>query len=321
MKSLANFIRQRIIEKIIKELNQRKQLKRVEVNIMAYVIITDVTCDLPEEIVKNHNLIVMPMKYSVGNKNYTNYVDFKEQPLEEFYAEMRNGQVTHTVQLNSEVYKSTYSKYLEEGNDILGIVFSSGLSGSFNSARLAVEELKVEYPGRKIEIVDTLAASSGEGLIALQAAINKENGMTLEQNHVAIEEFKLYVSHWFTVDNLEYLRRGGRVSNVAAFAAKMLNIKPVLHVDNDGHLIPMVKKLGRKPSIKEIVKQYVDTYDKTYDTIFITHADCIDDALYLKKLILEVSQPKNIIISNIGTVIGSHSGPGTLALFFKASHR
>ncbi len=286
-----------------------------------YVIITDVTCDLPQELIDEHNLIVMPMQYSVDDKNYTNYPDFREQALKDFYADMEAGKVTHTVQLNSEVYKDTYKKYLEEGKDILGVIFSSGLSGSFNSARIAVEELKQEYPESKILIVDTLAASTGEGMIALKAALNKEAGMSLEENYKAIEDIKLHVAHWFTVSNLEYLRRGGRVSNAAAYAAKVLNIKPVLHVDNEGHLIPVSKKIGRKNSIKEIVKQYEETHDEESDTIIISHAECLEDANYLKQLVLEVSSPKNIIMSNIGTVIGSHSGPGTLALYFVASKR
>lgn len=286
-----------------------------------YVIITDVTCDLPQELIDEHNLIVMPMQYSVDDKNYTNYPDFREQALKDFYADMEAGKVTHTVQLNSEVYKDTYKKYLEEGKDILGVIFSSGLSGSFNSARIAVEELKQEYPESKILIVDTLAASTGEGMIALKAALNKEAGMSLEENHKAIEDIKLHVAHWFTVSNLEYLRRGGRVSNAAAYAAKVLNIKPVLHVDNEGHLIPVSKKIGRKNSIKEIIKQYEETHDEESDTIIISHAECLEDANFLKQLVLEVSSPKNIIMSNIGTVIGSHSGPGTLALYFVASKR
>lgn len=286
-----------------------------------YKIITDVTCDLPIDVIEKHDLIVMPMKYQLGDVEYMNYADFREQPLKEFYDGMRNGAKTLTMQLNSEVYIQTYRKYLDEGYDILGIVFSSGLSGSYNSARLAVLELKEQYPDRDIRIIDTLAASTGEGLIALQAARNKEAGYSLDKNYVAIEEFKLYVAHWFTVDDLEYLRRGGRVSNTAAFAGKLLNIKPVLHVDNAGHLIPIYKKIGRKISIREIAKQFAETVDKSYDTIFITHADCIQDAEFLKKLILEVYEPKEIILSNIGTVIGSHSGPGTLALFFKANHR
>ena len=280
-----------------------------------YKIITDVTCDLPIDVIEKHDLIVMPMKYQLGDVEYMNYADFREQPLKEFYDGMRNGAKTLTMQLNSEVYIQTYRKYLDEGYDILGIVFSSGLSGSYNSARLAVLELKEQYPDRDIRIIDTLAASTGEGLIALQAARNKEAGYSLDKNYVAIEEFKLYVAHWFTVDDLEYLRRGGRVSNTAAFAGKLLNIKPVLHVDNAGHLIPIYKKIGRKISIREIAKQFAETVDKSYDTIFITHADCIQDAEFLKKLILEVYEPKEIILSNIGTVIGSHSGPGTLALF------
>ena len=288
---------------------------------MSYVVISDVTTDLPVDVIDEHNLIIMPMKYSVDNVEYTNYSDFREQSLTDFYNEMRLGKNTHTMQLNSEVYKETYRKYLEKGEDILGIIFSSGLSGSFNSARIAVDELKEEYPDRKILIIDSLAASTGEGIVALEAAINKEKGMSIEDNFKNIEEFKFNVAHWFTVENLEYLRRGGRVSNTAAFAAKMLNIKPVLHVDNEGHLIPVSKKIGRKNSIKEIVEQFKNTYDSSYDTVVITHADCLDDAMYLKKLLLEVCSPKNLIISNIGTVIGSHSGPGTLALFFKASKR
>lgn len=286
-----------------------------------YKIITDVTCDLPPDLIDSNNLIIMPMKYSVGEATYTNYADFREQSIAEFYDEMLAGEVTHTVQLNSEDYMNTYKKYLEEGYDILGVIFSSGLSGSFNSCRLAVNELKTMYPERTIEIVDTLAASTGEGLIALHAAKNKQSGMSLIDNKNDLEEFKLHMSHWFTVSDLEYLRRGGRVSNAAAFVGKALNIKPVLHVDDQGHLIPKFKKIGRKASIREIARQYEKSVDKDYPRICITHANCLEDAMELKKLVLKVSNPQEIIISNIGTVIGSHSGPGTLALFFKANQR
>ncbi len=286
-----------------------------------YKIITDVTCDLPPDLIESSDLIVMPMKYSVGDKTYTNYADFREQSIIEFYDEMLNGSTTHTVQLNSEDYINTYKKYLEEGYDILGVIFSSGLSGSFNSCRLALSDLKELYPDRKIEIVDTLAASTGEGLIALHAARNKQKGMSLTDNKNDLETFKFHMSHWFTVSDLEYLRRGGRVSNAAAFVGKALNIKPVLHVDDEGHLIPKFKKIGRKASIREIARQYEKTVDKDYPTICITHANCLDDAKELRDLVLKISNPKEIIISNIGTVIGSHSGPGTLALFFKSTHR
>lgn len=286
-----------------------------------YKIITDVTCDLPSDIIEKNDLIVMPMQYSIGGKNYTNYADFREQSIEDFYKEMKNGAETHTVQLNSETYIKTYKEYLDQGFDILGVIFSSGLSGSFNSCRLACEELREEYPDRKIEIIDTLAASTGEGLIALQACRNKKNGLTLETNKRNLEEFKLHVSHWFTVSDLEYLRRGGRVSNTAAFVGNALSIKPVLHVDDEGHLIPKYKKIGRKSSIREIVNQYKKTVDKDYPTVIITHAMCEEDAMYLKKLVEKEYNPKEIIISNIGTVIGAHSGPGTLALFFKSTYR
>ncbi len=288
---------------------------------MEYVIVTDVTCDLPQDLIEKHNLFVMPMQYSVGDKNYTNYPDFREQSLSDFYKEMEAGKMTHTVQLNSEVYKETYKKFLDEGKDILGVIFSSGLSGSYNSARIAVEELKEEYPERKIYIVDTLAASTGEGYIALMASKNKEEGLSIEDNYKALEELKLHVAHWFTVSNLEYLRRGGRVSNTAAYAAKVLNIKPVLHVDNEGHLIAVSKKIGRKNSIKEIAKNFTETFDRSSDLVIISHAECLEDAEYLKSLVVEAASPKTIIMSNIGTVIGSHSGPGTLALYFKASKR
>lgn len=286
-----------------------------------YVIITDVTCDLPINVIEKYNIIIMPMNYSVDDKNYTNYADFREQSLDEFYSKMRNGSCTRTVQLNSDAYLNTYRKYLKQGFDVYGIVFSSGLSGSYNSAFIAAEELSKEFPERKIVITDSLAASSGEGLIVLEAYKNKDKGLSITDNYNYIEKFKFNVAHWFTVDSIEYLRRGGRVSNAAAFAAKVLNIKPVLHVDDNGHLIPVYKKVGRSISLKELVRQYNATVDKSYDTVIITHADSEKDALFVKDLILKNSNPKEIIISNIGTVIGSHSGPGTLALFFKASHR
>jgi len=287
-----------------------------------YVIVTDSTTDLSQELIDKLGLVVIPLTFKCDDKEYVNYPDGREMSNKEFYEAERKGKQFTTAQITPQQFIDEFKKHLDMGKDILAVIFSSGLSGTANSAHLAIEEIAPDYPDRKILMVDSLCASMGEGLFAYYASKNKESGMSLEDNHDALENMKLKLAHWFTVSDIDFLKRGGRLSNASAFVAKALRINPVLHVDNEGHLINRFKKIGRKSAIKEILNQLLDTIDVTYkQTIFISHGDCKEDAEYLASLIRKEIDVEDIIIGEIGPVIGAHSGPGTLAVFFIASHR
>ncbi len=287
-----------------------------------YIIITDSTTDLSEEFINTNNLEILPFRYYIDNKEYKDETKNREINISAFYSKLRSGYMATTSQLNSVDIIEFYTPYLEEGYDILGICFSSGLSGTYNSVRLALEELKEKYSERQVFVVDSKCASMGEGLLVKYAIDYKNEGYSLEQNYQAIEDLKMKVNHWFTVSDIDFLKRGGRVSSVSAFVAKTININPILHVDNDGKLIPRMKKIGRKNALKSLVEKMLDTMDKSYlQNIFISHGDCLSDALYVKTLIEEKISVKEVVISTIGPVIGSHSGPGTVALFFVGQAR
>ncbi|MFB0921494.1 MAG: DegV family protein [Oscillospiraceae bacterium] len=287
-----------------------------------YKIVTDSTSDLPAFLVEELELHVIPMLYTVDEKDYLNTPDEKYLSSHDFYELLRAGKTSTTTQINGEIFKDEVRPYLREGLDVLYLGFSSGLSSTFNSIRLATEDLKEEFPDRKIVLVDTLAASMGEGLIVWHAATRKKQGMSLDEVASWVEENKLHLAHWFTVDDLNHLKRGGRVSGAAAFVGTMLNIKPVLHVDDEGHLIPVDKVRGRRKSLEELVARMEKTaINPLEQTIFISHGDAPEDAKYVEKLVRERMGVKTVYINPIGPVIGSHSGPGTIALFFLASKR
>ncbi len=285
-----------------------------------YIIISDSTCDLTQEIVDELDVAIQPMTFTIQNKEYKNYLDEHEMPLSNFYDLMRKKEIATTTQLNMIEIEEFFTPYLEKGLNILCIAFSSGLSGSYNAICLVKKNLEEKYPKQKIVVIDSLCASAGEGVLIFQAAKNKKSGMSLEENAGMLEKYKFKIRHWFTVDDIDTLRRGGRLTGAKAVAAKMLNIKPVLNVDNDGHLKAIYKKIGRKMAIRQLVASTLKEYDKENgDITIISHADCLEDALELKKLLEEEYKKENItskiIITKIGPVIGSHSGPGTLALF------
>lgn len=287
-----------------------------------YKIITDSTSDLPASLVQELELHVIPMLYTVGGKDYLNTPDERFLSSHDFYEMLRTGKVSTTTQINGEVFKDEFRPYLLEGVDILYLGFSSGLSSTFSSVLIASQDLKDEFPDRKIVVIDTLAASMGEGLIVYHAAARKKQGMSINEVASWVEENKLHLAHWFTVDDLNHLRRGGRVSGAAAFVGTMLNIKPVLHVDNEGHLIPVEKVRGRRKSLEALVSHMENSALKPEEqTVFISHGDAPDDAAYLEKLVRERFGVKSVYINPIGPVIGSHSGPGTVALFFLATKR
>ena len=281
-----------------------------------YVIITDSTSDLNKELIDKINVEILPLRYIVGDDQYWNEPEEGDANIKEFYSKLRNGASSSTSQITFASFKVSFKKYLDKDLDILYIAFSSGLSGTAHQAVLAKNELAEEYPNRKIIVVDSLAASLGEGMLVYYAANLKNEGKSMEEVAEFIENNKLKLAHWFTVDDLNFLKRGGRVSPAAALLGSVLGIKPILHVDDEGHLIPVGKVRGRKASIEELVIRASKTIENPENqTAFICHGDCIDDAEYLAKRAKEVLGVKEVIIGYTGPVIGSHSGPGTLALF------
>lgn len=239
-----------------------------------------------------------------------------------FYAKLRAGSVSTTTQVNSEEFLHVFTPLLEAGQDVLYIAFSSGLSGTCQSALLARKELKERFPDRKLEVFDSLCASMGEGLLVYHAAKLRREGKSLEEVLSWLRENALRLCHWFTVDDLNHLKRGGRVSTATALVGTILGIKPVLHVDDEGHLIPVTKVRGRKQSLDALVKRMEDTVeDPAGQMVFISHGDCLDDARYVERQIREKLGVEQVEIGYIGPVIGAHSGPGTVALFFLGKER
>ncbi len=284
-----------------------------------FIITTDTNSDLPEEYFKEHDLGVMSLKYIVDDVTYD-----RENPLpvEEFYAKMRGGSMPTTAQVNPEDAKEVLTEYLKQGMDILHIAFSSGLSGSYNSVRIAAEELMEEWPERKIIVVDSLCASLGEGLLVHKAVKMRDAGSSLQETADWVEAHKLEIVHNFTVDDLFHLHRGGRVSKTTAILGTMINIKPVLHVDNEGRLINIDKVRGRKKSLNALVdrmEKQIQGYDN--DIFFISHGDCKEEALYVAEQVKKRFGIEECIINHVGPSIGAHSGPGTMALFFMGQPR
>ena len=285
-----------------------------------YVIYTDSACDISPETLKEWGVYYRPLYLHFEGENtlYSN----DEISSEDFYKRMREGGVAKTSAVNAEDFSEGFEQILKEDKDILYVGFSSGLSTTFNSARIAAGDLKEKYPERKILLVDTLAASAGEGLIVYLTAKKKAEGATIEEAFAYAEELKWNTSIWFTVDDLVYLKRGGRVSAAAAFFGNMLGIKPVLHMDTEGHLVPVIKVRGRKTAVDTLAKKYEElATDTKNNTIFISHAECEADALRLKSIFEEKYGASVVVITGIGPVIGAHAGPGTLALFFVGKER
>lgn len=287
-----------------------------------FVITTDSTTDLPVEYVEKHNLGIMSLPYTLEDTTYTWETPL---PVEEFYTKMRNGSLPTTSQVNPEEAARIFEQIIEKQDvDILHISFSSGLSGTFNSVRLAVEELAESHPDNRIIVVDSLCASLGEGLLVHKAVTMKEAGKSLDEIASWLEENKLNLVHNFTVDDLFHLYRGGRVSKTAAVVGTLASVKPILHVDDEGHLIPLSKVRGRKKALTALVdsmeKQIGSWRDKN-DVIFISHGDCMEDAQFVADLITERLGYTNFMFNHIGPTIGSHAGPGTVALFYMGDVR
>lgn len=287
-----------------------------------YVIMTDSSCDLPADLAKKMELVVLPLFVYVDDKKYTNYLDEREISFSEIYAKLRTRCPAKTSAVNMNDFMEPMEQLLKSGKDVLYIGFSSGLSGTYNAGAAAAQELADKYPERKIYAVDSLCASMGQGLLIYHAWQEKQKGKSIDEVRDFTEDTKLHLCHWFTIDDLMFLKRGGRVSGATAVVGSMLNIKPVMHVDNDGHLIKVSTARGRKASIKaladEAEKRGVDLKNQV---IFISHGDCMDDANYLADIMRTRFGVKDVLVNYVGPVIGAHSGPGTIALFFLGRER
>ena len=285
----------------------------------SYVIVTDSGSDLPKYLSDELGVKVIPLSVLVQGEEPVNddCVDRKE-----FYDKMRGGKTASTSAINIEAFTNAFEEILKTGSDMLYLGFSSGLSSTYQASVAAAEDLRERYPERKILTVDTLCASLGEGLLVSYAAWKRDEGRTIEETAAWVEENRLSLVHWFTVDSLVYLKRGGRVSAATALVGGMLNIKPVLHVDDEGHLVSVAKVRGRNASIKAMFDKIEETAIEPEKQIFyISHGDCLADAELLASMIREKYGDVKIVIDYVGAVIGAHSGPGTLALFFLGTTR
>ena len=290
---------------------------------MGFKIATDSCCNLPEVIINELDLTVFPLIFMIDDDQHQSYLKGQVTDLQQFYTHMREGKVFTTSLPNLDEVSTELKALFEAGEDVLYLGFSSALSGTFQAVSLLGSELVEQYPGRKFVAIDTLAASLGEGLLVYYAAKMQQEGKILEETAQWVEDNLLHMCHWFTVDDLMFLYRGGRVSRTAAFAGSLLNIKPVLHVDDEGRLIPMEKTRGRKKSIQHLFNHLKETHFSPLSdqVLAISHGDCLDDALTLKEMIEKEYGSQEFIINYVDPVIGAHSGPGTLALFFLGAHR
>ena len=285
-----------------------------------YIIYTDSGCDIKPELLREWGIYSshLTFRFEDSEKEYTG----EDMSSFDFDEKMRAGGVAKTAAVNSETFKERFEEILKEGKDILYLGFSSGLSTTYNSARIAAEELSQVYKENKVITVDTLCASAGEGLLLYLVVQKKNAGATIEEAAAYAKEIIPYLCHWFTVDDLVYLKRGGRISPAAAFFGNLIGIKPVLHVDDEGHLVAVSKVRGRRGAIAAMADKFGETaLDKAGGTVFISHGDCLQDAQLLEKMLSDRYGAKVQIITDVGSVIGAHSGPGTLALFFVGTNR
>lgn len=287
----------------------------------SFSIVTDAFCDLPHDFFEKHQVTVMPSGYSVGETSYDGTPE-SSLPLKDLYAKLRQGAASKTVALAPDFIANTFRSLLEQGQDIIYLAFSSGLSSTYNSGRIAKEELEAEYPECNILIVDSLCASLGQGMLVDYAVKLRNQGKNAIDTAQELENKKRNLCHYFTVDDLHFLHRGGRVSKTTAILGSVLGIKPILHVNEEGKLISIGKVRGRKQSLENLVqKMEAKTQGCTNDIIFISHGDCEQDAQYVADLVKKKFGINSFLIDYVGPAIGSHAGPGTVALFFFGTDR
>lgn len=286
-----------------------------------FIITSDTTADLPKDYVEKNEIGILPMSFQIEGKDYSGD---EELDIKEFYDKMRNGLMPTTSQINPTQAKSKFEEYLKNGYDVLHISFSSGLSGSYNNTRIASIELNDEYKNKKVVVIDSLSVSLGEGLLVNKAVELRNEGKSIDEVAKWLEENKIKVCQHFTVNDLNHLYRGGRVSRATAILGSVIGVKPIIHVDNEGKLIPIAKVRGRKQSLTKLIdnmEKTIGSYKSENKTVFISHGDAYEEAVALGERIKEKFGVEFIMISPIGPVIGSHSGPGTVAVFFMGEKR
>lgn len=289
-----------------------------------FLIMTDSTADLPDAYLESEHIPILKLYYEIDGHTYGGNTG-EEMDVADFYAKMRSGLMTKTSQVNPEEAKEVLSRYIADGyKEILYLAFSSGLSGTYNSVWTAAKDLEQEHSDVHIEVIDTLCASLGEGLIVYKAAKLRSEGKSMNETAQWVRDHVLNLVHMFTVDDLNFLYRGGRVSKGAAVLGTIAGIKPVLHVDNEGHLIPVAKVRGRKKSLIKLVdymEQKMGSYKDQNDIVFISHGDCLEDAQFVAEEVKRRFGIESFMYNYVGSTIGSHSGPGTIALFFLGDER
>lgn len=289
---------------------------------MSYKIITDSSANLTEEMIEQYNIDIVPLVFRIGEEEYYSYVKGEKTDIKQFYDRMRQGDIIKTSLINIEKCQQIFENNLKQGKDILYISFSSALSGTYNAALMVAKNFQKDYPERKIYVIDSLAASMGEGLLVYYCAEQKRSDKSIDEVKNWLIENRLHLCHWFTVDDLFHLKRGGRISAATALVGTVLAVKPVMHVNDKGELVSVSKVRGRRKSLNALVDEMQKTcINPTEQIIFISHGDCIDDALYVEKLVRERLNVKDVKINYVDPVIGAHSGPGTIALFFIGTKR
>jgi DegV family protein with EDD domain len=287
-----------------------------------YVIVSDATLDLPMNIIEEFDLKIIPMGVNINNEEYSHYPDERELAIEDFYQKLKIGAVSHTTQITPVTFMEYFEDILKQGLDIIYIAFSSGLSGTYNTSQIVMKELMEEYPERKIYNIDSLCASVGEGILVYNAAVKKRNGMNIEELRDWVEQNKRQARHWFTVKDLYHLKRGGRVTSIEAFVGTALKIRPVLSMDATGKLAVISKIRGSRAELDFLVtKLEQEGVDLSSQTVIIGHGDDLQQAQELECLVRGKNLVKDVIISKIGPVIGTHTGPGMLALVFMGEKR
>jgi len=287
-----------------------------------YRILTDSCCDLPAELADQLGLTVLPLSFTLEGKTYKNYLDGREMDPKTFYNKVKEGAMPTTSQINPDEFEQAFEPILAGGEDLLALVFSSGLSGTYQSACIARDTLAEKYPDRKIVVIDTLCASLGQGLLVYLAAQKKNEGASIEEVAAYVTETIPHLDHWVAVDDLFHLKRGGRVSAASAVMGSVLGIKPIIHMDNAGKLIPVHKIRGRRQSLDYLVNKATElVVNPEEQVMFICNSDCLEDAEYVEAQMKKKLHPKKVIIGSIGPVIGSHTGRGTIAIFFLGKER
>ena len=282
-----------------------------------YVIVTDSSADLTQELVEELGVSVLPLSFTIRGTTLEDHPDKRNMSSKEFYQLLRDGEMSTTNAVNVYQYEELLEPVLESGKDVLILSFTSGLSATCQSSMMAAEELRAKFPERKIEVVDTLCASAGQGMLVWYAGKKRLAGESLEAVRDWCEENKMKVCHWVTVDDLMHLKRGGRISATTALAGTLLQIKPIIHVDDQGKLNTVDKARGRKAALDYLVKKVADTaIDPASQTMFLSHSDCLEDVEYIAGQLKERCGVKDTKICDIGPVIGSHTGPGCAVVFF-----